>query len=120
MLKKQTRTGYREFESRRRLFMLVMLCAFGWLQPLSANGLFENRPWQFTHKSRVKLLEIQELKDSGFYDANKSAASRAAGSTDAAGGTTINGLYRLEKRGVRSALIDAVSAAVARSKELGS
>ncbi len=36
------------------------------------------------------------------------------------GGTTINGLYRLEKRGVRAALIDAVSAAVARSKELGS
>jgi len=36
------------------------------------------------------------------------------------GGTTINGLYRLEKRGVRSALIDAVNAAVARSKELGS
>lgn len=36
------------------------------------------------------------------------------------GGTTINGLYRLEKSGVRAALIDAVSAAVARSKELGS
>jgi len=36
------------------------------------------------------------------------------------GGTTINGLYRLEKMGVRAALIDAVSAAVARSKELGS
>jgi pyrroline-5-carboxylate reductase len=36
------------------------------------------------------------------------------------GGTTINGLYRLEKRGVRAAIIDAVSAAVARSKELGS
>lgn len=36
------------------------------------------------------------------------------------GGTTINGLYRLEKRGVRSAIIDAVSAAVARSRELGS
>ncbi len=36
------------------------------------------------------------------------------------GGTTINGLYRLEKRGVRAAVIDAVSAAVARSKELGS
>lgn len=36
------------------------------------------------------------------------------------GGTTINGLYRLEKRGVRAALIDAVSAAVERSKELGS
>jgi len=35
-------------------------------------------------------------------------------------GTTINGLYRLEKRGVRAAVIDAVSAAVARSKELGS
>ncbi len=35
------------------------------------------------------------------------------------GGTTINGLYRLEKSGVRAALIDAVSAAVARSKELG-
>ena len=36
------------------------------------------------------------------------------------GGTTINGLYKLEKRGVRAAIIDAVSAAVARSKELGS
>lgn len=36
------------------------------------------------------------------------------------GGTTINGLYMLEKRGVRAAIIDAVSAAVARSKELGS
>jgi len=36
------------------------------------------------------------------------------------GGTTINGLYRLEKRGVRAAFIDAVSAAVARSRELGS
>jgi pyrroline-5-carboxylate reductase len=36
------------------------------------------------------------------------------------GGTTINGLYRLEKRGVRAAIIDAVTAAVERSKELGS
>jgi pyrroline-5-carboxylate reductase len=35
------------------------------------------------------------------------------------GGTTIAGLHVLEKGGVRGAIMDAVDAAVARSKELG-
>jgi len=90
MLNKTTNAILKKFERRIVILLLILAWAIGWIQPLSANGLFENRPWQFSRKARVKLLELQELKDSGFYDAHKSAM-RGAGQNGASGGTTING-----------------------------
>jgi hypothetical protein len=64
----------------------VLAFSLALLTPLStaANGLGENNPWRFTHKDKVRMLEIQELKNSGYYDAQ-------GGATNAGGDTIING-----------------------------
>ncbi len=54
--------------------------------PGLSNGLGESVPFRFTHKDKLKMLELQLLKESGFYD-----SQAGAGGTAAAGDTIING-----------------------------
>jgi hypothetical protein len=59
---------------KHTLFQGTLVCALGVLlaTPSSANGLFENRPWQFqttTDKAnKAFVLDIIERKQGGFYD----------------------------------------------------
>lgn len=67
--------------SLKNLLVLTMLSALFMSHSALANGLGENRPWQFTYKDKVRLLELQELKNSGFYDQQNGAAGGGAGDT---------------------------------------
>ncbi len=65
----------------------VVLISAGLLTPDPAlsNGLGENVPFRFTHKDKLKMLEMQQLKESGFYDSQAGAGGAGAGG----GGDTI-------------------------------
>ncbi len=61
----------------------------------AANGLGENRPFQFRspndRAARIQQLNLQELQESGFFDASGAAAAGAAGAAAGAAGDTNNG-----------------------------
>lgn len=68
----------------------VLGLCFGLSLPTSAlaNGLGESVPYRFDQKDRLRLLEMQTLKESGFYDA-QSGGSLGGGS--GSGDTIIHG-----------------------------
>lgn len=60
----------------------------GLILPVSAlaNGLGESTPYRFEQKDRLGMLELQLLKESGFYD-----SQAGGGGTSTSGDTIING-----------------------------
>ena len=88
---------------------------FTFIQALTDGGVMEGLPRDIAQKLAVQtVLGAAELcKTTG------KSPSELTGMVTSPGGTTIKGLYAMELKGFRGTVMAAVSAASARSKELG-
>lgn len=74
---------------QKNAFVKGAVLGLGLLLPISAlaNGLGESTPYRFDNKDRLRMLEMQLLKESGFYDTQSGGAS----GNGSGGDTIING-----------------------------
>ena len=88
---------------------------FAIIEALADGGVLEGLPKALALKLATQTLAgaAELVQQTGLHPA------QLKDQVTSPGGTTIAGLYALEKAGLRAALMDAVSAATARSKSLG-